>query len=220
MLKKSTLLFLSVFLLLAFSISPVEAAKAVCGNAICEKGENSNKCPEDCPGGGGGNGGGKGDVTPLKVHLSGAFVFRNDSNEEVALDASWDGRDTTSIAKIKMTRPGDGGPSGPCDMPTVIPSSLAETWDKVFCSCMELVDVPPTSFEADDSVLHIDTVEVEQITLNSGVISLSGGPSGKDANVGLQLRSDPNAAMGIFPPPTRMERSILTSTGSVSMAQL
>ncbi len=30
--------------------TPTDVPKAVCGNGVCEPGENKNKCPEDCPG--------------------------------------------------------------------------------------------------------------------------------------------------------------------------
>ncbi len=56
LLAVSTLVVLGTFTL-------AMAAKAVCGNDICEKGENANKCPEDCSAGGdGGSGGGPGKI--------------------------------------------------------------------------------------------------------------------------------------------------------------
>ena len=84
MLKKSTLLFLSVFLLLAFSVNPVEAAKPECGNKICEGGEKK-KCPADCNGGGGGNGGG--DEEGLYSVTTIAGPVDEDDNLLVAVDS-------------------------------------------------------------------------------------------------------------------------------------
>ena len=73
MLKKSTLLFLSVCLLLAFSVSPVEAAKEQCKNNVDDNDDGLVDCADpDCASksfcGGGNNDG----LTPFQVHLSGA----------------------------------------------------------------------------------------------------------------------------------------------------
>ena len=63
LLAVSTLVVLGTFTL-------AMAAKAVCGNDICEKGENANKCPEDCSAGGGGG--------PGKIQLVIEFDDEND----------------------------------------------------------------------------------------------------------------------------------------------
>ncbi len=67
MLKKSTLLFMSVFLLLAFSVNSVEAAP--CGDGKCKGKEDAGNCPADCM-----LGGGDGDAT-YSVDIFGAVSY-------------------------------------------------------------------------------------------------------------------------------------------------
>ena len=202
MLKKSTLLFLSVFLLLIGLNTP-------------SYGDHNGK---QHGGKGGGGGGGKVEDIKLKVHLSGAFVFDTPENNPAGdgvLEVSWNQKgpdDTTSAAKVIMIRPkdgGDGGDVGTCAAragdPDLYPISFAKTWDDAFCACSELVENPPTGFsvEPDEWVLHIDTVEIQLIGFNFEYISLPDGlkfPG--SALVHLQLISDPNEATWSFPPPS------------------
>ena len=108
------------------------------------------------------------------------------------------GNSAQSDTDVTMRRPTDGG-SGDltCPNTTVTPNSLAETWDDVFCGCVELVKQSPLLFQVGHDDWHLNIFE--EIGVVFGDIRFDFPVSFQDRPVKLLLQLRGGPVVG-FPP--------------------
>ena len=151
--KRWSMIFMALCLILASSVSPVEAGAEDTARKCSDGKDNDRNGFIDCNDNEcvvGGFCSPTTTTTTLKVHLEGAFVFRNNNWNEVALEVFLNpkGNIARSDDDVRMTRPEpsvvDAGLGLDCS--NYEPNPEAQTWHEVFCTCGKLLSKSPPDF--------------------------------------------------------------------------